>query len=154
MVSVNPGSNDIDPDIVRAAFQRKSLGHLDDGALGDGINAALVSRPDPVDGRHVDDGTAAVFLHQPARIGGHEEIAAYIDFNGFSERARISFRDVAVIGVCRGIVDQYVQPAMLMPYMIKNCLDLFHVADMAGISSRLAACSLELCSFLVYELSK
>ena len=92
----------IDPDIIRPALQRKSLGHVDDGALGDGINAPFVSRPDPVNGCHVDDGAAAIFLHQLTRIHGHEEVAAYIDFNGFSERARVRFRNMAVIRICRG----------------------------------------------------
>ena len=46
---------------------------------------------------------------------------------------------MAVVGVCRGIVYQDVQPAMLPPDMIEDRIDLLRIADVAGISSRLTA---------------
>ena len=110
----------------------------DDGAFGNRVDAPFVSRPDPVDGRHVDDGAPAAFLHQFAGVCRHEEVTAYVDFNGLGKRSHVGIRDMAVIGVCRGIVDQNVQPAMLLPDVLKDCFDLLRVADVAGMGSRLA----------------
>jgi hypothetical protein len=78
------GRYGVDPDAVRAEFQRQHLGHRQQAALGRGVGRVVGSRGGHHVGIHVHDRTGAPCLHhrhagahvgnRRAQVDGHDQI--------------------------------------------------------------------------------
>ena len=128
----------VDADVVLPPLLGHDLGQHDDGGLGRAIDSQL-PRPDAGDGGRVDDGAAALGLHDPRCHLAQEEDALQVDIHGDVVGLFILVHEAAVVGVGSGVVHEDVDASELLHDLFDERPGILRLADMGGDGQALHA---------------